>query len=258
MSEALAPNDLPAGPTDVFDAQPPLSPMARVTNIFFAPTKTFADIRRNRSWWLPLVLLAVFGYLFTFSALNKVGATRLAETSIRNSPSQNEKLQQATPEGRAQTIRITATVTQIIFYLGPLLLLLFAAISAMLLWVGFNFILGGSATYSGMFAVTMFAWLPSIIRSLLSLVVVFVGDPDTFNINDPIGTNPGFYMGADSSIFLKTLLSSVDLFSLWLLVLMAVGGAIVARVKISSGITMVFVTWLLFVLLKAGVTAATS
>lgn len=247
-----------AGPRDAFDEQPPLSPAERVLDTFIAPTKTFADLRRNRSWWLPFVIIAIFSYVFTGTAMSHVGIPRLAASAIHNNPAQNERLQQATPEGRAQTLSITATVMKITFYTVPVLTLLVSAVAALLLWVGFNFILGGSGTYPGMFAVAIFASLPSILRSLLSTTMLFLGDPDGFNINDPIGTNPGFYMGPDSSHFLKAALGSVDLFSLWMLALMAVGAAIVARVKIRSGLVLVFTAWLIFVLLKAGVVAATS
>ncbi len=247
-----------AGPRDALDAQPPLTEVERTLNTYFAPTKTFADIRRNRSWWLPFLVLAVVSYLFTLSAMSHVGMPRLAESAIRNNPSQYEKLQQASPEQRAQTLRITASFMQVSFFGWPLLVLLMTALGALLLWVGFNFILGGSATYPGMFAVMMFAWLPSVFRSLLTTAMLFLGDTESFNINDPIGTNPGFYMGAGSSPFLKSALQSVDLFSLWILALMALGAAIVARVKIRSGFILVFTTWLIFVLLKSAVAAATS
>jgi hypothetical protein len=247
-----------AGPRDAFDEQPPLSQGERVIDTFIAPTKTFADIRRNRSWWLPMLVLAVFSYMFTLTALSHVGSQRLAESALRNNPSQNERLQQATPEQRAQTLRITATVMQVSFLGWPLLLPVLSALAALLLWVGFNFILGGSATYSGMFTVMMFAWLPSIFRGVLSTAMLFLGDPESFNINDPVGTNPGFYLGADSSAFLKAMLSSLDIFSIWILALMAIGGAIVARVKIRSGVILVFATWLIVALLRAAAAAAMS
>ena len=253
------PHTLPeAGPRDAFDAQQPLSPAERVLDTFIAPTKTFADLRRNQSWWLPFVIIALFSYLFTGTAAAHLGIPRLAESAIRNNPSQNERMQQATPEARAQTMSITIAIMKVTFYSVPVLTLVVSAVVALLLWVGFNFILGGTATYPGMFAVAIFASLPSILRSLLSTTMLFLGDPEGFNINDPIGTNPGFYMGADSSAFLKSALGSVDLFSLWVLALMAVGAAIVARVKIRSGLILVFTAWLIFVVLKASVAAATS
>ena len=246
------------GPRDAFDEQPPLTQADRVLDTFVAPTKTFADIRRDRSWWLPFLILAVFSYLFTLTALSHMGSQRLAESALRNNPSQNERLQQSTSEQRAQILGFTAIIMKVSFFGWPVFVVVVSALGALLLWIGFNFILGGTATYSGMFAVMMFAWLPSIFRSALSTAMLFLGDPETFNINDPIGTNPGFYMGASTSAFLKSLLGSLDIFSLWIFALMAIGGAIVARVKIRSGLLLVFTTWLIVVLLRAAVAAATS
>ncbi len=246
------------GPSDAYDSQPPLTAVERVTNTFVAPTKTFADLRRSTSWWLPFVLMVVCGYIFAVAGLTHIGPRGLAESSIRNNPTQNERMQNASPEQRAQTMAITATIIQWSLYVTPVFLLVFAAIGAGLLWMGFNFLLGGKTTYYGMFAVTMFSFLPGCFRSLLGTVMVFAGDPDSFNLNDPVGTNPGFYMGADSSVFLKTLLGSVDIFALWILLLMGIGGAIVARVKVKSGVVMVLAAWLIFVLVKAGIVAATS
>ena len=104
------------GPRDVYDAQPPLSQTQRILNTFIAPARTFADVRRNRSWWLPFLVLAIFAYGFTLTALSQIGAARLAESAIHNNPAQNERLQQATPEQRAQTLRITANIMQASFY----------------------------------------------------------------------------------------------------------------------------------------------
>ncbi len=41
----------------VADQAPGLSQMQRVTNVFTAPSKTFADIKRgNKSWWMPFII----------------------------------------------------------------------------------------------------------------------------------------------------------------------------------------------------------
>jgi hypothetical protein len=245
-----------AGPHDAYDDQPALRSMQRVTNTFIAPTRTFADLRRNQSWWLPFVIVVLFSYLFSAAAVTRIGMPALALSAIHNSPTQNQRYQDASPAQRAQTLTGTRAVMGVVLSSFVLTVPLYCAVAGLLLWAGYNFILGGSATFRGMFAVTMFASLPGVLRSLLIIGVMFAGDADTFNINEPIGTNPGFYLGPESSAFLKSALSSVDIFSLWTLALMAVGGAIVARVKVKNGVAMVFGAWLVFVLLKAGITAA--
>ncbi len=264
MSEPLA--AIPPAPTytdrlppaDSYDSLPPLSQGERVIDAYVAPSKTFADIRRNRSWWLPFLLISLVGYAFSFTALHRVGASTLAENIMHSNPTQAAKLADAPPEQRAQTLKITAMTVQGFMYAAPLVTLLFTALLALLLWVGFNFVLGGSSTYGGMFAVSLYAWLPSIIVTLVLIVLLFVGDADSFNLNNPTGTNPGFYLGADAAAWLRTLLTSFDVFTLWSTALLGLGGAIVARVKVANGLILVFAFWFLIVLVKVGFAAATS
>jgi len=239
-------------------AQPPLSQIERVTNTFVAPSKTFADIRRSRSWWLPFLIITIFGYIFTLTALNHVGIDRLVENAMKSNPKSYEKFQNLPAEQQVANLKITKTITTYAFYAGPVLTLLFTAITALLLWIGFNFILGGKSTYGTLFAVSIFAWLPGILKSLFGAAMAFFGDVEGFNINDPVGTNIGFYLGNDSAAWLKSLLSSVDIFTLWILFLVGIGGAIVSNVKTKSGLMLVLGAWLLFVIVKTGWSAATS
>ncbi len=252
------PSHVSAASPDALDAQPSLTPVQRVVDTFIAPSKTFTDIRRNTSWWLPFALLAVVGYLFSFAALGRVGIHTIVENSMKQNPKQAERMASQPPEQQAQTRKITESVTNGIFYVAPLLTLAVNCVTALLLWAGFNFVLGGSSTYRAMYAVGIFAWLPSIFKSLLSILLMFVGDVETFNIQNPVGTNPGFYLGTDASAWLKSFLTSFDVFTLWTLFLLGLGGAIVAGVKPAKGYALVFGAFLVFILIKTGFAAATS
>ena len=240
---------------DEYDAQPPLSQGQRVMDTYFAPSHTFADIRRNRSWWLPYLLLVLFSLVFGFLVQKRVGPDTLAANAIRNNPAQAEKMQDAPPEQRARGMKMTATIMQVALFAGPITFLMIPAIIALLLWVGFNFILGGSSTYPGMFAVAMYAALPGLIFYLIIFGTLFAGDPENFNINNMAATNIGYFLPVGSSPFLRSLLSSIDVFSIWQAFLLGLGGAIVARVKKSTGLAMVFGVWFVITLVKAGIAA---
>ena len=246
--------DLPSRHDD-YDNVPPLSEGQRLSDVFFAPSRTFADIRRNRSWWVPYLIIAVMGLVFGAVATKRVGVDTLLENAQRNNPAQMERMQNATPEQRASGQRIGRVIMQTALFSGPVLVLVFGALIALLLWVGFNFILGGSSTYPGMFAVYLYASLPSLILTVLMIVTMLVGDPETFNINNPVGTNIGYYLSHDTSPFLRSLLGSFDVFTLWQVGLLGLGGAIVARVKKSTGLAMVYGVWFAIVLVKAGIAA---
>ena len=56
----------PVPPTASEPAGPGLSEPQRLINVFIAPRKTFEDLKRNPSWWVPWVIAAVFGIISAF------------------------------------------------------------------------------------------------------------------------------------------------------------------------------------------------
>lgn len=243
---------------DAADAQPPLTQFERIADTFYAPSKTFADIRRNRSWWLPFLLLVLCGALFSGTMVQRLGPDGIAESALRANAKKYEQFKELPADQQAAQRRIIGKVTTYSLYSFPILQLVFAAFGALLLWVGFNFLLGGSSTWTAMFAVSIFASLPAIFRSLLAVVMLFVTDLDTFSLQDPVGSNPGYYLSASTAPWLHAFLGSFDLFTLWILALNALGGSIVARVKPAAGYALVFGAWFLYVLIKTGIAAAVS
>lgn len=235
-----------------------LSQSERVIDTFVAPSKTFEDIKRSSSWWLPFLLMAVFGYAFTFAVQKKVGFPTLVENTIRFNPKTAEKFSSLPPEQAAQQKKFMEYGFKGTFYAYPLFMLAFFAFCAVILWATMNFGFGGTAKYGEVLAVFVYAWLPAVLKTLLILVMLFVGDAENFNLSNPVGTNPGFYLGQDSAPWLKGLLESFDLFTLWSVVLLGIGVAIVARLKRNSGLIAVFTWFLLIVLVKTAYAAFTA
>lgn len=246
MSEAVA-----AGTEDARG----LTPVERVVDTFIEPSKTFTDIKRNRSWWLPFLLMSILGYVFVFSAMQHIGLDTIATNAMKANPRSAARLSTQTPEQQAQALSITKGVMRGTFYGVPVLVLLFNAIFALLLWFGFAFILGGSTSFGEMFAVSMFASLPNALSSIVSTIVVFFIEPQSFNINTPSPTNLAFFLNADAAPWLRSLLGSIDLFALWSLALSGFGAAIVSKVKPTRGILLVFAVWVIIVLIKTGIAA---
>jgi len=88
-------------------------------------------------------------------------------------------------------------------------------------------------------------------------VLLFAGiGLDNFDMQNPLGSNPGYYMDGVSG--LKIALGFFDVFGLWALVLAVMGCAIVARKTMSQAAIVVCGWWVIGMLLLAGVTAAFS
>jgi hypothetical protein len=244
------------------EASQGLSQWQRVTNIFTAPSKTFEDIKRgNKSWWMPFVIFAVVSYILFAAVAFKIGMQQVVDNQMHLNPAQEEKLAQAPPEQREMSAKISLYITEGIFIANPALVLGGFALLSLGLWGTINFAFGGKATFGSIFTVWMYASLPSVVKTLLGTIVIFAGgEPDTFNIKNFAPTNLAAFLypnPAEANKVLYSLTSSLDVITIWTLVLLGIGTAIVAGVKRTSGYIAVFGWWAIFVLLGAGIAAIT-
>ena len=237
------------------DATPGLSQMQRVTNIFSAPSKTFNDIKvGHRSWWLPFVIYIILGYAFFGVISTKIGMRQVTENQIHLSQKTQDRLAQLTPEQREMQMKISTTVTTWVFYLTPALLLIIGVVVSAVMLGTINFGFGGKATFGGVYSMWMYAMLPSMVKTLLGIAVVLAGAaPESFNVKNYAPTNLGAFLSpTDTGAALYSLASSLDVITIWCLVVMGIGLATVAGVKRSSGYISVFAWWILVVLIGVG------
>jgi len=234
----------------------PLSQAERVIDAFIAPSKTFTDILRDQSWWLPFLLGAILGYGYLFTIQKQVGWDTVTQNTLRQDPKASERLANATPEAKAQAETFTQGIIKYTFFASPLLALLVAALASVILWGTINVIFGGHATFGRVFAVWMYGTLPLLVKSILAIITLFAGlDKEAFNLSNPVGTNPGFFLPAESAQWLLRLAGSFDVLWIWSLVLVGMGLAIVGKVKRGAGFTAVFGWWALILLIRVGYAA---
>jgi hypothetical protein len=235
-----------------------LSEVERVVDVFVAPTKTFTDILRNASWWLPFVLMLLITLGATVVVDKQVGFARVAENQIQQNPKQAEVFNSLTAEQRAVRLQSMAKGYRYSSYCSFIFILIFVAIGALLYWASFNFGLGAHTTYSQMFAVWMYASLPRLISGLLAIVLLMAGvNIDSYNLQNPVGTNLAYYM-PDATPWLRTVLSFFDVIGLWVLVLLVIGTAIVAKVSRGKAATVVVGWWLFGLIVMTGIAVATN
>jgi hypothetical protein len=163
----------------------------------------------------------------------------------------------ATPEQREMGSKISLYITEGVFIANPALVLAGVALLSLGLWATINFVFGGKATYGSIFTVWIFATLPTIMKTLLGVLVIFAGAaPETFNIKNFAPTNAAAFLNPlEANKVLYTLASSLDVVTIWTLVLLGMGTAIVAGVKRTSGYIAVFGWWAIFVLIGVGIAA---
>jgi len=238
-------------PPPIEPVQPGLSEPARIINTFFAPTKTFEDLKRKASWWVPLLLISIMGIAFHVTVDKKVGFDQIAREILTQSP----QFQQQPADQQQKTLSIVTASTKYGGYAFPLVAIIGALLVGTIMMMIFNFGLQAEISFGQSLAIMMYAWLPVIVRCVLGIVSVLVGNPDNFHLQNPVATNPAYFLDpATTSKFLYTFLTSFDAIKLWIVALVGAGFAVNSKKKISigTGIMVVGVCYFVWKLIVAG------
>jgi Yip1 domain len=236
-------------------AGPGLSEAQRLVNVFIAPRKTFTDIKRNASWWVPWLVAGIFLIIFGAVTVQKIDMVQFLQREIDKSPSAQHRMEQLPPEQREKGIAMQATGTKVVFYIYPLFTLIGGLIIAAVLMAVFNFILGAEVPFQRAMAVVFYSFVPLIISTiLLTMSLLLSSDPNTIDLTNPMPTNPGFFMDPQGNKFIYAIASSLDIFSIWVVTLLGLGFAMASSNRkpvVRTGITTVFVVYAIFVLGRA-------
>ena len=227
-----------------------LTETQRVVDIFVAPSKTFDDIRRKATFWGPLLILIVISVAYGFTIQQKIGWEQVFENNIRQLPL---AAQNATAAQSDTLKTVQVKITEVATYASSLLALIVTAIIALVLWVTVNFGLGGKAKYGQIFAVSFYSWMVGDLKLLLAIIAMLAGlSPESFLINNPVGSNIGYYLSTDSPLWLRSLCMHLDVFEIWGIVLSVIGVSIVARVSRGKAAAVVVGWWLIMIFVATG------
>lgn len=231
----------------------PMSEPARLLNTFIAPSKTFSDLQRNASWWGPYLLVFLTTILFASVMDRQVGFDQVSRNEIARSPKRTEQLDKLPADQKAKNLEISAAITKYISYGIPIIALIGSLVTAGVLMAAFNLGAGASVSFKTAFAIAMYGGLPWIIHALLGILSMLAGvDKEAFNINNPVGTNPAFFMDPAGNRSWLALMSTFDVFAIWSIVLLGIGFACNSRVKRGTAIGIVAALFVVYKLFGAG------
>jgi len=231
-----------------------LSQTMRVVDTFIAPSKTFTDILRSSSWWLPFIILVLATLGSAYAVDRNVGFTAVAEQQMTKNTMQADRMASMSADQRANAVAMSAKITRISVYCSFIIILIIVAIEALILWGIFNFGFGAKTTYGQVFAVIMYAGLPRALVALLNVVLLFAGvGLENYDIQNPVGTNLGYYF---TSPVLRAGGAFFDIFGLWALFLLVIGMAIISRKSKAQSAAVIVGLWVIGLLASMGIAAA--
>jgi hypothetical protein len=234
-----------------------LSEGARIIDTFIAPSKTFTDLRRNASWWAPWLLLSIMSLAFFYVVGQKIGYRKIAENQVQASAKTAARMDQLPPDQRDRALERQAKGTQYFLYGYPVTILLFNLIIASVLFGTFKLAAGADVKFKTSFAIVMYAGLPGVLKLILAMVSVAAGvNADSFTLDNPVATNPGYFVSALDSPLLHSVAGALDIFLIWTLVLTAIGFTCVSKVKRGTAYGIVFGWWVFITGVAAALGAA--
>ncbi len=257
MSSPASPTPLPIASTE--PARPAMSQLSRIFSMFYAPSKTFADVRIKASWWAPWVFASIFSLAFGFTAVQKLDMRTVVQQQIDQSKMAQRQMEQMSPEQREHNIAIRASITKVVFFVFPVFALIGGIVMAAVLMAVFNFGFAAEVPFDRALAIVFYSFIPGIIVSLLGILTFLTSsDLSGFNIKNPVATNPAFFMDPLGNKFLYALATRVDIIAIWILILMGLGFATVSKRKLApaTAIITMAVIYGVYALAAAGLGSA--
>lgn len=230
------------------------SSFGRLVGVLAAPRRTFAAIAQRPTVLVAMVVLLAIGTAAVFAAYSRIDiaeATR-SQLEARGTEVSPEQLEQMIDVGE-RFWWIQPLVFGLIF--GPIAYLLTAAAFLLLLRLS-----GGELSFEQSLSTSLHAFMPQAVAGLLAIPVVLARaeiDPQEMQTGGLLASHLGVFAPEDASPVLASLLSSIDVFSLWTIVLLVLGYGLVARVSRTAATVVTLVLWALYVLIfKVGMVAA--
>lgn len=234
-------NDLPPPGTAATDSSPTPSSLAVIASVFHAPTQAFEALRERPRWWLALAVLVVASLavqLVVVRHMDMAGTVReRLESSARGRELSEADMERAIEQG-AKFAPVGVVVGALA---APIVLLLIGAVY----FLGLK-LAGSEAEFKPVFSTTLHAMLPPglVGSALTALVVAQKGMLTASEVGRAVKSNLGAFLSPDAPAALRSAAEVLDIFNLWMWVLLAIGLSIAGRIPRARAATVVAVVWL--------------
>lgn len=237
-------------------AEPGLSSGARMWAVLTSPKTAFRKLELYPSWWAPWLLLSVVAVVFAVTMETQVGFGPMVDNQVRQSARASARLKQLPPEQRTDRLEDAATVVRLASYGFPVLLLLGAMLTSLVLMSVFKLAAKTEISFVIALAVVMYSLIPELLRVGVS-VALLLATPhhESFMWQNPLPTNPAYFLDPASHPLLYGLASSVDVFRVWTVLLAVIGFCSVAKMKRARTAAIVAAWYILFIVVGTGVQA---
>ncbi|HLF84093.1 MAG TPA: Yip1 family protein [Blastocatellia bacterium] len=238
-----------------------LGPFARLTGTLLSPGETFADVNRKPTWIAPMIIAVATVLASTFffqwrvnpdwDSIMRNQIKKRMESSNQSLTEEQMQQQVSFAKGIAKFSPLIAAV------FTPIIYVILAGIFAL----GLIFV-QAKTTFKKILSIV--AWSSAatgVVATIVTMASLMVRDEEGLRSIDPtqsagiVPSNLAAFLSSETSAVIKSVAGSIDIFSIWFLILLTIGfAAIAGSRKITTGktATVVFGFWAGYVLLKVG------
>jgi len=210
-----------------------------LVRVLFSPGEVFERVRERPKFLLPwiglsiiIVLIAYMMMPFTHAAM----ASRMAQIAQQN------------PQAAANAAKFE--MFGIAF--APIFLLIGLLISAGLLWLLVTLFAGGDSKFVTLLSVSTYVAVPTMLLQIAGVIVLKMKGVDAVTSPDdlrpPLGLN---LLAPDTGGFMGALLAGINPFSLWAMVLTAIGVQVTHKTSKGAAYTVAIIATMLGVLISS-------
>jgi hypothetical protein len=230
-------------PASVEPETAPQSFFSRLIGVYFSPGEIFAGMASAPRPITPIIALALLIVCSSAFVAAKMPLEKMTEDRIQQQVASGQLTEERAEQQREGFKRIAPFMKFIIpitaLFWSVAMTFAFAGLAKLV-----SAMMGIENKYMPLVSVMSYSMLAvSVVSTVIFMVLLFIKPLDEFDWQNPIGSNLAALLGAlgveGLPKFVKSLLSYVDVFYIWKVALIAIGGAAVSR-KVKTSSAMVY------------------
>jgi hypothetical protein len=226
--------------------------------IFYEPVRIFESFRQRPRFLLAGILIALAVTVSNALIFQRLGFENILRAQLERSATH------LTPEQREGVVEMQARpIIRTMGVASPIISLFVSFAAGGALYLLGVMAIGATVGYRQALAVWVFSAFPAEILTVVgNIAILFLKSPNDFDLarsaNGLLHANLGVFMDAAAHPVLTTAVSSIDLLSIYALVLAILGLHKVARISPAKAAAVAGSFWVIGCLLKIGVSAVSN
>jgi hypothetical protein len=207
-------------------------------DIFYAPSAVFTR-RANAGFWIPLLIISVLLGVIFFA--NRDLIDPIMEAEFARGMAKSAQAGKMTPEQMEAARKVTGTIGMIFAFVGPPIAMLLLGV---VIWIVGKFF-DAKQTMNAAIVVAVFSYVPRVVEGIVNRVEGLLIDTSNLNSRYSLTLGLGRFFDPDTaSPILLGLVGRIDVFTIWVTVLVAIGLAVTGKISRGKAATAAAIVWL--------------